>query len=623
MRRDQRADLAVAAILITVTSAVFSPVLSHQFILFDDTSYVTENAVVGAGLTWQGVRWAFTTTFTGNWHPLTWLSHMADVQLFGMVPRWHHAMNVVLHLVNTLLLFVVLRTMTGAFWRSAAVAALFALHPLHVESVAWVAERKDVLSALFWMLAMAAYVRYVRDPRAARYALVALALLLGLLAKPMVVTLPFVLLLLDYWPLERLGRSSISWATVRPLIWEKIPLFALALTVSAATLYAQRAGGNVADVEHLSLATRVSNTFVAYLAYLEKTLWPRGLAAFYPHPATTPGGLSWWEVSIAVAVVLAISGLVLREAVRRRYLLVGWLWFLGTLVPVIGMVQIGQQGIADRYTYIPLIGLFIAAVWGLSDLVGAEPWRRRALGVVGAGVLAMASVVTWTQVGYWRDTVTLFEHAVRVTGSNRVAHLQLGAAYARQGRYDDAAAQYRAALAIKANSVEANNNLGIVLAQAGRPDDAAASFRAALNISPNDVRLHANLARALRQMGAVSEAVEHYRDAVRLDPLGWDVAMNLAWILATDADAAVRRSDEAIVLAEGANRRTGRSHPRVLDTLAAAYAAAGRYEEAAETAQRALSAALGAGDQRFAADIGGRIRLYQTRQPYRVVRTPP
>jgi Tfp pilus assembly protein PilF len=622
MSRDHRGELVVAVILITVTCAVFSPVLTHQFILYDDTSYVTENAVVGAGLTWRGVTWAFTTTFTGNWHPLTWLSHMADVQLFGMVPRWHHLMNLVLHLINTALLFVVLRAMTGALWRSAAVAALFALHPLHVESVAWVAERKDVLSTMFWMLAVAAYVRYVRDPRAARSVLVALALMLGLLAKPMVVTLPFVLLLLDYWPLERLDRSSISWARVRSLVSEKIPLFILAVLASAVTLYAQRAGGNVADVEHLSVSTRVSNTLVAYAGYLEKTLWPRDLSAFYPHPATMPGGLSWWEVGASGVVVLAISGLVLWGGVRRRYLLVGWLWFLGTLVPVIGLVQVGQQGTADRYTYIPLIGLFIAVVWGLSDLVEGKPSRRRALGVVGAGVLAMAAVIAWIQVGYWRDTVTLFEHAVQVTGANRVAHLQLGAAYARQGRYDDAAAQYRAALAIKARSVEANNNLGIVLAQAGRPDEAAASFRAALDISPDDARLHANLARTLRQMGAIPEALHHYREALRLDPLAWDVAMNLAWILATDADAAVRKSDEAIALAEGASRRTGRS-PRALDTLAAAYAAAGRYDEAVVTAERALSAALGAGDQRSAADIDGRIRLYQSRQPYRVVRTPP
>lgn len=622
MNADRRLDLAAMLAVLLVTAAVYSPVWNHDFVLYDDTNYVSDNQVVKAGITWRGVVWAFSTTFMGSWHPLTWLSHMADVELFGVAARWHHLANVFLHLVNTVLLFLALRTLTGARWRSAAVAALFALHPLHVESVAWIAERKDVLSALFWMLAMIAYARYVATPSATRYGLVVLAFVLGLLAKPMVVTLPFVLLLLDYWPLDRFNRSEPRFASLRALVWEKVPLFALAAGMSAVTVYAQRVDGNVAELEHVSMAARLANTVVAYLDYIEKTVWPRDLAVFYPHPATVPGGLSWWHVAGSGALLLAISGLILWGGRRRRYLSVGWCWFLGTLVPVIGLVQIGQQGMADRYTYLPLIGLFIAVVWGLSDLVEGEPARRRAVVAVGAGMLATAAVLTWMQVRHWRDTVTLFEHAVRVTGPNRVAHLQLGAAYARQGRYDDAASQYRAALVINARSVEANNNLGIVLAQAGRPGEAAASFLLALEINPNDARLHANLARALRQTGAVAEAVGHYRDAVRLDPFAWEVAMTLAWLVATDADAAVRNPGEAVTLAEEVNRRTGRSHPRALDTLAAAYAAAGRYDEAAETAERALSAALEAGDRRFAAAIDGRVKLYQLRRPYRAIRTP-
>ncbi len=618
-----RAEWFVLVVLVAVTFAVFSPVLSHEFTLYDDTGYVTENAMVTAGFTWRGVLWAFTTTYMGSWHPLTWLSHMADVQVFGVVPRWHHLTNLVLHVVNTALLFLVLRAMTGAPWRSATVAALFALHPLHVESVAWVAERKDVLSTMFWMLGLGAYARYVRDPHIAGYLVVVLAVVFGLLAKPMVVTLPFVLLLLDYWPLDRFNRSSPSFATLRALAWEKFPLFVLAAAASAVTLYAQRVDGNVAELEQLPVSARLANTVVSYFGYIEKTVWPRGLAVFYPHPATLPGGLSGWQVAVAGAALLAISGVTLWAGVRRGYLLVGWLWFLGTLVPVIGLVQVGHQGMADRYTYVPLIGLFIAGAWALADLVEGRPFRRAALGVVGGCVLAVIVVATWTQVGYWRNTITLFEHASRVTGVNRVAHLQLGAAYAREGRYDDAAAQYRAALAIKSDSVEAYNNLGIVLAQAGNPSEAAGFFRAALEISPTDARLHANLARALRRTGAVSEAVEHYRDAVRLDPRAWDVAMNLAWILATDADATVRNAEEAIALAEGGNRLTGRPHPRALDTLAAAYAAAGQYDRAEKTAERALSAALAVGDRRLASDIGGRIRLYRSHQPYRVVRAPP
>ncbi len=623
MSREHRAELLVVVALAVVTLAVFSPVRTHEFILYDDTMYVTDNAVVGAGLTWRGVIWAFTTTFTGNWHPLTWLSHMADVHAFGMVPRWHHLMNLILHVINTALLFLVLRAMTGALWRSAAVAALFAVHPLHVESVAWVAERKDVLSTMFWMLAMAAYVNYARQPGVLRYTVVALAFVLGLLAKPMVVTLPFVLLLLDYWPLGRFDRGAPIWPRLRALVWEKTPLFAVAVAAGVMAMYAQRAGGNVEDVEHLSVATRLANTAVAYAGYLAKTLWPRDLAAFYPHPATLPGGIPWWHVLVAAVVLLAISGMALRAGGRRPYLAVGWLWYLGTLVPVIGLIQVGQQGLADRYTYIPLIGLFIAVVWGAADFVKEKPSRRWVLGGSGAVVLLSAAIVTWVQVGYWRNTVTLFEHALHATGTNRVAYLQLGVAYARLGRYDDAAVQYRSALAMKPNSVEANNNLGIVLAQAGRPHEAAVSFRAALQIRPDDARLHANLARAFRQMGTIPEAVEHYREAVRLDSLAWDVAMNLAWLLATDANATVRNSAEAVTLAEGANRLTGRAHPKVLDTLAAAYAAAGRYDEAAETAEHALTAALKTDEPRLAAEIDGRIGLYRTRQPYRMVRIPP
>lgn len=623
MSWERRTEFLVVVALAFMTLVVFSPVWTHEFLLYDDTMYVTNNAVVGAGLTWRGVIWAFTTTFTGNWHPLAWLSHMADVEAFGMVPRWHHLVNLILHVINAVLLFLVLRAMTGALWRSAMVAALFAVHPLHVESVAWVAERKDVLSAMFWMLALAAYLGYTRRSGAVRYAAVALAFFLGLLAKPMVITLPFVLLLLDYWPLGRFDPGAPMWPRLRVLVWEKTPLAALAFAAGVMTLYAQRAGGNVEDVEHLSVSARFANTGVAYVEYLAKTVWPRDLAAFYPHPATLPGGIPWWHAALAAVVLLAITGAVLRAGRRRPYLAVGWLWYLGTLVPVVGLIQVGQQGLADRYTYIPLIGLFIGAVWGVADLAQGEPSRRRAAGGVGAAVLLSAAIATWIQTGYWRSTVTLFEHALHATGNNRVAHLQLGAAYARLGRYDDAAVQYRAALAMKPHSVEANNNLGIVLAQAGRPDEAAVWFRAALHIRPDDARLHANLARASRQMGRIPEAVEHYREAVRLDPLAWDVVMNLAWLLATDADATVRNPSEAVALAEAANRMTGRVHPKVLDTVAAAYAAAGRYDEAAETAEHAQSAALARGETRLAAEVDERITRYQSRQPYRTVRTPP
>jgi tetratricopeptide (TPR) repeat protein len=619
-KRFDRRTLVIGAALIAVTLVVFSPAMTHEFLLYDDIDYVSENIAVRAGLSWQGTVWAFTTTHTGNWHPLTWLSHMLDVQLVGLDPHRHHLINLLLHALNSALLFLVLNAMTKGVWPSAFVAALFAIHPLHVESVAWIAERKDVLSTLFWILTMSAYLRYARDPRVSRYVLVLLFFSLGLLAKPMLVTLPAVLLLLDYWPLGRLAASGA--VPLRSLLWEKAPLAAIAAVSSGVTFWAQRSGGNVAEVDHVPVGLRLANALVSYATYLEKTVWPRDLAAFYPHPVDLAGGISSWRVVVAGLLVFGITSVVLLAARRHRYAAVGWLWYLGTLIPVIGLVQIGQQAMADRYTYVPLIGIFIVISWGAADVL--KGWRssRVALTIAGGGVVAVLSVLTWCQVHYWRDTITLFEHALAVSPANRVAHLQLGAAYARTGRLDEAVAQYSTALAMKPQSVEANNNLGVVLAQVGRADEAARRFREALTLAPNDARLHANLARAYRQQGVVADAVAHYRDAARLDPDAWQVAYNLAWLLATD-DEHGRLSSEAIVLAERADRQTGHAHPNVLDTLAAAYADAGRYQDATDVAQQAVRAALARGQDRLAQEIQARIRLYQAGQPFRVRRGTP
>lgn len=619
-KRFDRRTLFIVAALIAATLVAFSPAMTHEFLLYDDIDYVSENVAVKAGLSWQGAVWAFTTTHTGNWHPLTWLSHMLGVQLVGLDPHLHHLINLVLHALNSALLFLVLNAMTKRMWPSAVVAALFAIHPLHVESVAWIAERKDVLSTLFWILTMSAYRRYARDPSVSRYAPVLLFFSLGLLAKPMLVTLPAVLLLLDYWPLGRLVGSGA--VPLRSLLWEKVPLVAIAVGSSVVTFWAQRTGGNVAEVDHVPIGVRLANALVSYATYLEKTIWPQDLAAFYPHPIGLAGGISSWRVAVAGLLVLGITSVVLLAARRHRYAAVGWLWYLGTLVPVIGLVQVGQQAMADRYTYVPLIGIFIVIAWGAADLLEGGRSSRVVLTITGVGVVTVLSVLTWRQVHYWRDTITLFEHALAVAPANRVAHLQLGAAYARTGRLDEAVAQYSTALAMHPQSVEANNNLGVVLAQAGRANEAASRFREALTLAPNDARLHANLARAYRQQGVVADAVAHYRDAARLDPDAWQVAYNLAWLLATD-DERGRHSSEAIVLAERADRQTGHAHPNVLDTLAAVYADAGRYQDATDVAQQAVRAALARGQDGLAQEIQARIRLYQAGQPFRVRRGAP
>lgn len=611
---ERRAVLVVSALAV-LTVAVFFPVRTFEFTLFDDNAYVTDNAIVQRGLTWSGAVWAFTTFHTGNWHPLTWLSHMLDAELWGLDPGSHHLVNVAFHAVNTALLFIVLYGRTNGFWASAFAAALFAVHPLHVESVAWVAERKDVLSTFFWLLAIAAYTWYVRNPGRLRYAAVAVAMTLGLLAKPMVVTLPVVLLLLDYWPLARWMPGS-GMARLRQLMWEKAPLMGLAGIFSAITLYAQRAGGNVAGVEHLPVAARLGNAVLSYARYLELTVWPHGLAPLYPHPLSAGGSMPWLEVGISAAAVGALTGVAVWAGTRHKYLVTGWLWFLVTLAPVIGVIQVGRQAIADRYMYIPSIGLFAAAAWGLATWAG--PSRRRSLAAAAAAglVLVAAIAATRAQLPYWRNTATLFERALAVTERNAGAHQQLGAAYARSGRLSDAEAQFRAALAIAPHSLEARNNLGIVLAQSGRPAEAAEVFREGLARRPHDATLHANLARALRQQGSLPEAIAHYREAVRLDPEAWQVASALAWLLATHSDPLIRNGTEAVALAQRADRLTGHSAPNVLDALAAAYAETGRFAEAVQTAERAAGLALAAGRAQLAQAIRARAALYRMGQPY-------
>jgi tetratricopeptide (TPR) repeat protein len=445
------------AALALLTLIAWLPTFANGFVNLDDGLYVTGNPWVLRGLDPEGLAWALTANVANNWHPLTLLSHMLDIQLFGLHAAGHHGTSLLLHAANVLLLFAVLRGMTGSLWRSAMVAALFAVHPTHVESVAWVAERKDVLSALFWIFALGAWTAWTRRPSAGRYLLVVVLMILGLASKPMVVTLPFALLLLDLWPLDRL---RLGW---KRLVLEKLPLLALSAASSLVTLRYQKT--SMVPLEVLPWSFRLANAAVSYAAYLGKTLVPRRLAAFYPIPLEIPA----WKVAGAAALLLAVTALSIWRARRSPWLLAGWLWFLGTLVPVIGLVQVGRQAMADRYLYIPSIGLFLAIVWGVAELVK----RRAVLATVSVVVILALAAGTWVQVGYWRDSVALYRHALAVTRGNYVAHIGLAKALTARQDWDGAAEQYRAALALRPGIREARLGLEAALRAAGRQEGPA------------------------------------------------------------------------------------------------------------------------------------------------------
>jgi len=493
--------------------AVYGQTGNHAFITLDDAEYVYRNPHVRDGLSMEGVRWAFTTFHAANWHPLTWLSHMTDVELFGLDAGWHHLVNMALHLANAVLLFLVLWRMTSGLWQSALVAVLFAVHPLHVESVAWVAERKDVLSTLFWLLTMGAYLDYVRRPGVARYLLVAVLFALGLMCKPMLVTLPFSLLLLDWWPLGRLSRPVVARRVL-----EKAPLLALSAVSCVITYMAQGSGKAITTIKHVPFGVRVSNALVSYVAYLWRTVWPASLSVFYPHPASVRAGIPAWEVAGAALLLAGLSFLAFRERHRRPYLAVGGLWYLGTLVPVIGLVQVGGAALADRYTYVPLIGVFIAAAWGVPDLLSGRSWRRLALTVAGGATVAALTAAAYVQAGYWRDSVTLFSRSLAVTERNWMARTNLGIAYDELGRTREAVRQYREALRIDPEYAEAWYDLGISTEKLGDPKEAIGYYREALRLDPEFAEAWYNLGVSTEKTGLQREAMEYYRNAVRSDP---------------------------------------------------------------------------------------------------------
>jgi len=625
----------LAAVLVVVTLAAYWQVLDFPFVDYDDPTYVTDNPQVKNGLTADGIRWAFTTGHASNWHPLTWLSHMLDCTLFGLHAGRHHLVNVMLHAANAVLLLELLRRLTGRLWPAAFVAGLFALHPLHVESVAWVAERKDLLSTLLGLLALGAYAGYARRGGVGRYLLVTVLLALGLLAKPMLVTLPAVMLLLDYWPLDRMrlawagtplppggeGRVRGGPATtpssqrgelgsargpvaatgsvrqrheLRPcsfayLVLEKLPLLALSAVSSVVTYLMQAAGPAMDASDVVPFPLRLANAVVSYVRYLGKMFVPQDLGVLYTHP-NLPGGEPWpaGQVAAATAVLVAVTALVLWQH-RRRYLLVGWLWYLGMLVPVSGLIQVGHQALADRYTYLPLTGVFVMIAFAVADALGV---RRRAPSprepsaphgprwlVAGLAflILTACAVGTWHQTRPWRDSESLFSHALSVSPTNPTLHYNLGTILQAQDRFDEASHHFRQALQAHPEYAKAHNNLGIVLHLQGQTRAAIEHLREAVRLNPTSAKMRYSLGFALRESGAVADAVEHLREAVRLAP-DWATPKNvlafaLRTLATTDANAgrkdrAIAGLEEALPLAQAAkNRELTESIQRMLADL--------------------------------------------------------
>jgi tetratricopeptide (TPR) repeat protein len=674
-----RLRLLIGLALCAATLSVFAEVRGFEFLNLDDGLYVAGNGDVRAGLTLEGVRWAATTSWTDNWHPLTWLSLMLDVELFGLNAGALHLMNLCLHAANVLLLFLLLAHLTGGVWRSAFVAALFAIHPLHVESVAWISERKDVLSTLFWLGATWAYASYVTRSSRPPYALALALMAAGLMAKPMLVTLPFALLLFDVWPLQRLEPSELlELDKLWPRVREKLPFFALSVASSSVTI----AFGARMSWEELPLLARVENALVSYVRYLGKAFWPTDLSIFYPHPGAWPA----WQVLGCLALLLLLTATAIRLRRRAPYAIVGWLFFLGVLVPTIGIIQVGRQALADRYTYIPLIGIFWIVAWGVPDLTSRWPRARIALAVGACAALVGLGAESHRYVSRWRGSVSIFEHALATTRDNFVAHSVLGETFLRSGDLDRATAHidetirlkpreaiahqfkgaillqrsdldgaiasfrqalrlersrwpaylglgeaferrgdlaraveaYRAGLAVNPRATRGWNKLGRTLAKQGRLDEAHEVFARTIRSDPNDPEAYESLAIVAEMRGDPRTAVAHYRGALERQPEFRHARRRLGWILATSPDAELRDGDEAIRHFRKACEQTGQRDPDDLDGLAAAYAEAGRFDDALRTAEQASAISRAAGRESRASLSEQRAALYARGRPLRL-----
>jgi protein O-mannosyl-transferase len=645
----------IALLLALVTLVVFLPVRSFQFINYDDDDYITNNRVVQNGLTLAGVKWAFTTTQADNWHPLTWLSHMTDCELFKLNAGAHHLVNVLFHALNAALLFVLLRRLTGKTWPAAFIAALFAWHPLHVESVAWVSERKDVLSTCFALLSLLAYANYVaaaeaRNPKSRFFYLASLGLFaLGLLSKPMLVTLPCVMLLLDYWPLKRFGGSGPPTEIIKQQLLENFPFFLLVAISCVLTFAAQsqnlRGNAAVMSLEIVPLHYRLKNVPVAYATYLLKFIWPANLAVFYPLPKIIPPA----RAAAAVLVLLLVSAAAWRWRKSRPYLAVGWLWFLGMLMPVNGLVQVGGTALADRYSYLPMVGIFIIIAFAASEAATRFPATRMFFCAGAAVVLAGCIFATERQLSFWKDSETLFRHALAVTEDNDVAHDNLGFALQDRGDLAGAFEQYRAAAELDPLRVVTHNNLASLLDQLGRPAEALGEYREAIRLRPGDSALHTGAGYELNVLGRFDAALEEFATAEKLDPqyswphveaaqvcfkLGRDaeavdelraalriapndykILAETAHYLAANENPAARDGKNAVILALKANEISGRVQPVVFDALGMAFAENGDYASAVTCAQDALDLATAA-KMKNTEPLQRRLELYQNHQPW-------
>jgi tetratricopeptide (TPR) repeat protein len=654
----------IALSLALITLLVYLPVAWHDFVNYDDGDYVTNNPEVQRGLTWAGIKWAFTTGHASNWHPLTWLSHMTDCELFALNPGGHHLTSVLFHVANVVLLFALLLRLTSSIWPSVFVAALFAWHPLHVESVAWVAERKDVLSTFFGLLTLLAYTRYaqsltrekrqvtggassssIKHHASLYFALIFFAL--GLMAKPMLVTLPFVMLLLDYWPLKRIPVSAFRVPRF-PLLLEKAPFFVLAAISCIVTYLVQRHGAAVMTLEQFPFDLRLVNVLISYARYLTMAVWPVNLAVLYP----LPPHLGWLTAPtiLSTALLVGISWLAWRTREQYPYLIIGWLWFLGTLVPVIGFVKAGSAALADRYTYIPLIGIFIAVAFGARDLANRFRLSSRNIAVVSAMILGSCLAATEHQLQFWRDSTTLFAHDLAVTENNPFPHINYGIALESQGRQAEALTQYREAVRLVPENFQARYNLGFLLDAMGKPEEALREHREAVRIAPEKPFLHEGFGIVLAELNQFDEAMREFSEAARLDPkFAWphfqmgkvllkqsrdvDAAQQFGQALQMDPDnfqmltyvASVLASNEhpqgrdgqlALALATRANNLTGGTQSFVLDVLAMAYAETGDFTNAQATAQKAIQLAADA-KMKSAEQTQQRLELYKNHRPWR------
>lgn len=671
----------IFSVLALSTIAIYFQTVNFDFITYDDPGYVYENQHVKDGFDAESFVWAFTTGSLGNWHPLTWLSHMLDCQLFGLDPGWHHLTNLILHIANTLLLFAVLKRMTNDLWQSAFVAAAFALHPMHIESVAWISERKDVLSTLFWLLTMHAYLRYVKKPGKINYFLVMLVFALGLMTKPMLVTLPLVLLLLDYWPLKRFELAKTPRPKFFLLALEKAPLIALAVASSVVTFLAQKAGGAVTDMNNVPLHMRLCNAVVSYGIYIWKMFFPARLAPFYPYQGV---GSNLWQVIIMAILLITITVWAARTVKTRPYVIIGWLWYLGTLVPVIGIVQVGGQRMADRYTYIPYIGLFIIIGWALRDITAKWKQQKIILAFLAITIFIPMSICSSLQIRHWKNSTAIFNHAIDVTDNNYVAycslanvsreagkmdeaialnlkslelrpdygyaHVCLGRTYNKLGRLDKTIEHFNEALktfpdhpdihrdlgiaygkqdqlgkAVKhlTRSVEidpdfagAHIGLGYALMRQRKFDQAIPHLQKAIELDPDSILAHFHLSEIFSKKNETAEELKHLRTIVRIDPDSVKALNLMAWMFATHHDAKIRNSSEAVRLAKKACELTSYERPDLVDTLAAAYAAAGDFNQAVTLEERVLQAECEEQYDDMIKEAQERLNLYRSGKPY-------